>query len=183
MNGTATSLNQSITASWGVAQKKRAKRTIGLNNTNGTTGSDPPIPGPSTETPADRPPTPTPIKRRRTRHDPEQLAAKYAPPDLKLGLLGGLREQITQLMEIVVLPLLHPEIYQHTGVPRPRGVLLHGVPGGGKTQLVRCLAGVRTGHQGRTDGSGIGAAVHLGVCAIDSLGYVWRIGKDAEGYV
>ncbi|TXT07283.1 hypothetical protein VHUM_03453 [Vanrija humicola] len=44
-------------------------------------------------------------------------------------------------MEIVALPLLHPEIYAHTGVPRPRGVLLHGVPGGGKTQLVRCLAG------------------------------------------
>ncbi len=41
-----------------------------------------------------------------------------------------------------MLPLLHPEIYQYTGVPRPRGVLLHGVPGGGKTQLVKCLAGV-----------------------------------------
>jgi ribosome biogenesis ATPase len=56
--------------------------------------------------------------------------------------LGGLTQQIEQLMEIVVLPLLHPEIYQHTGVSRPRGVLLHGVPGGGKTQLVKCLAGV-----------------------------------------
>jgi ribosome biogenesis ATPase len=81
-------------------------------------------------------------RRKRPRQDPETLAAKYAPPELKLSFLGGLQDQITQLMEIVVLPLLHPEIYQHTGVPRPRGVLLHGVPGGGKTQLVRCLAGV-----------------------------------------
>ncbi|WVF68166.1 hypothetical protein IAT40_002931 [Kwoniella sp. CBS 6097] len=90
--------------------------------------------------------TPTPVVRRKrprptANNDPEALAAKYAPPELKLSLLGGLQSQITQLMEIVVLPLLHPEIYQHTGVPRPRGVLLHGVPGGGKTQLVKCLAG------------------------------------------
>lgn len=84
-------------------------------------------------------------RRKRPRQDPETLAAKYAPPELKLSFLGGLQDQITQLMEIVVLPLLHPEIYQHTGVPRPRGVLLHGVPGGGKTQLVRCLAGVSAG--------------------------------------
>ncbi|OWZ70115.1 hypothetical protein AYX14_04517, partial [Cryptococcus neoformans] len=45
------------------------------------------------------------------------------------------------LLEIAALALFHPEIYLHTGVPRPKGVLLHGVPGGGKTQLVRCLAG------------------------------------------
>lgn len=69
------------------------------------------------------------------------VSAKYTPPELKLSLLGGLQPQITQLMEVVVLPLLHPEIYQFTGVPRPRGVLLHGVPGGGKTRLVNCLAG------------------------------------------
>jgi ribosome biogenesis ATPase len=48
-------------------------------------------------------------------------------------------------MEIVALPLLHPEIYTFTGVKPPRGVLLHGVPGGGKTRLVNCLAGVGVG--------------------------------------
>ena len=145
MDGGPTSLNQSITAAWAAApMKKRGKRVIGLNTSPSGTSA----PGPSTTAspagpPADeRPPTPTPFKRKRPRHDLDQVAAKYAPPDLKLALLGGLREQITQLLEIVVLPLFHPEIYQHTGVPRPRGVLLHGVPGGGKTQLVRCLAGV-----------------------------------------
>lgn len=146
-----TSLNQSITAAWSTAApKKRTKRAIPLNSSTSSspgpsdtqpTASTSALPTPLTE---DRPPTPTAPRagRKRPRHDPEQLAAKYAPPELKLSSLGGLESQITQLMEVVVLPLLHPEIYQHTGVPRPRGVLLHGVPGGGKTQLVKCLAGV-----------------------------------------
>lgn len=71
----------------------------------------------------------------------ESLLIKYPPPNLKLSLLGGLHDQITHLLEMVALPLLHPEIYHFTGVRAPRGVLLHGVPGGGKTRLVTCLAG------------------------------------------
>jgi ribosome biogenesis ATPase len=151
MNG-PPSLNQSITAAWGTAPsaaavttKKRIKRT-NLNSPVPSAGpsSDPSTPqttGQGLGESSDRDRAPTP-RRKRARPDPSQLSAKYAPPDLKLASLGGLRSQITQLMEIVVLPLLHPEIYLHTGVPRPRGVLLHGVPGGGKTQLVKCLAGV-----------------------------------------
>lgn len=150
MNG-PTSLNQSITAAWAVspaaslnavagpstatgAVKKRLKRT----NLNSPSTPDPAAnnhPGDG-----DRPPTPRRKKAKSDRNGGMPL--KYTPPDLRLSSLGGLQPQITQLMEIVVLPLLHPEIYQHTGVPRPRGVLLHGVPGGGKTQLVKCLAGV-----------------------------------------
>lgn len=86
-------------------------------------------------------------------------------------------------MEIVVLPLLHPEIYQHTGVPRPRGVLLHGVPGGGKTQLVRCLAGVSPTTPNRTDEPGIGLTVYLGICAFDCFRYVRRVREDIERYI
>ncbi|KAK8850565.1 hypothetical protein IAR55_004483 [Kwoniella newhampshirensis] len=148
------SLNSSITSAWATASvpKKRPKRSIGLNSPSTSTPPDlsaeassstaPPASAQQAPNGDDRPPTPVgPVRRKRPRHNPEDLAAKYAPPDLKLSLLGGLQTQITQLMEIVVLPLLHPEIYLHTGVPRPRGVLLHGVPGGGKTQLVKCLAG------------------------------------------
>ncbi|WRT70746.1 uncharacterized protein IL334_007745 [Kwoniella shivajii] len=146
------SLNSSITSAWATSSstssqvpKKRVKRSIGLNN-NPSSSSNAPSPnqGESSTTPANQTDTHTPtpsVRRKKPRNDPETLSAKYAPPDLKLSLLGGLQVQITQLMEIVVLPLLHPEIYQYTGVPRPRGVLLHGVPGGGKTQLVKCLAG------------------------------------------
>ncbi|ORY31232.1 putative helicase [Naematelia encephala] len=141
MDSAGPSLNQSITAAWSTAPKKRVKRHIGLN---GTSSASTPAPGEASSSTApneERPSTPVPVKRKRQRPDPEQIAAKYAPPDLKLSSLGGLRDQITQLLGIVALPLQHPEIYAHTGVPRPRGVLLHGVPGGGKTQLVKCLAG------------------------------------------
>lgn len=48
---------------------------------------------------------------------------------------------IAQLMEIVGMPILHPEIYNATGVEPPRGVLLHGPPGCGKTTIANALAG------------------------------------------
>jgi ribosome biogenesis ATPase len=50
-------------------------------------------------------------------------------------------EVITQLMEVVGMPILHPEIYKTTGVEPPRGVLLHGPPGCGKTTIANALAG------------------------------------------
>jgi ribosome biogenesis ATPase len=48
---------------------------------------------------------------------------------------------ISQLMETVGMPILHPEIYRTTGVEPPRGVLLHGPPGCGKTTIANALAG------------------------------------------
>ncbi|OXB39482.1 ribosome biogenesis ATPase [Cryptococcus neoformans] len=133
------SLNAGITAAWNTnapPQKKRTRRALPLNDAPAT---DSPLASPA---PAqDAQPTPPPPRRKRPRPDPSMIAAKYAPPALDLGALGGLQPQITQLLEIAALALFHPEIYLHTGVPRPKGVLLHGVPGGGKTQLVRCLAG------------------------------------------
>lgn len=65
----------------------------------------------------------------------------HTPPSIKLSSLGGLQAITTQLMELVGLPILHPEIYQTTGVEPPRGVLLYGPPGCGKTTIANALAG------------------------------------------
>ncbi|KAJ4286269.1 TAT-binding protein-like protein 7, AAA ATPase [Kalmusia sp. IMI 367209] len=54
--------------------------------------------------------------------------------------VGGLDNHINQLKEMVMLPLLYPEIFQQFKTTPPRGVLFHGPPGTGKTLLARALA-------------------------------------------
>ncbi|KAF9917402.1 ATPase AAA domain-containing protein 2B [Lobosporangium transversale] len=54
--------------------------------------------------------------------------------------VGGLDHHIKSLKEMVILPLLYPEVYSHFQITPPRGVLFHGPPGTGKTLLARALA-------------------------------------------
>ncbi|SYW73865.1 related to YTA7 - 26S proteasome subunit [Ustilago bromivora] len=54
--------------------------------------------------------------------------------------VGGLDGHIQQLKEMVMLPLLYPEVFQRFKVTPPRGVLFHGPPGTGKTLVARALA-------------------------------------------
>ncbi|ANZ75369.1 BA75_02780T0 [Komagataella pastoris] len=54
--------------------------------------------------------------------------------------VGGLENYINQLKEMVMLPLLYPEVYTRFHITPPRGVLFHGPPGTGKTLMARALA-------------------------------------------
>jgi 26S proteasome regulatory subunit T2 len=54
--------------------------------------------------------------------------------------IGGLENQIQEVREAVELPLLHPELYEEMGIKPPKGVILYGAPGTGKTLLAKAVA-------------------------------------------
>jgi len=67
--------------------------------------------------------------------------AEHAPPKIRLEDLGGVDHFIEKVKEYVMMPLAHPEVYAHMGVKPPRGILLHGPPGTGKTMMANAIAG------------------------------------------
>ncbi len=54
--------------------------------------------------------------------------------------VGGLKEELKKVREMIELPLKHPEVFEHLGISPPKGILLYGPPGTGKTLLARAIA-------------------------------------------
>ncbi|KAE8881251.1 Nuclear valosin-containing protein-like [Phytophthora fragariae] len=62
-------------------------------------------------------------------------------PTTRYSDVGGVQQILQEVRELIEYPLTHPEVYAHLGVEPPRGVLLHGPPGTGKSMLAHAIAG------------------------------------------
>ena len=69
-----------------------------------------------------------------------QLMEVIEKPNVRYSDIGGLDEQIREIREVIELPLKHPEIFEELGIETPKGVLLYGPPGCGKTLLAKAVA-------------------------------------------
>jgi len=67
-------------------------------------------------------------------------------PQVTYEDIGGLREEVKKVREMVELPLKRPEIFSRLGIEPPKGVLLHGPPGTGKTLLAKAVANESDAH-------------------------------------
>jgi transitional endoplasmic reticulum ATPase len=61
-------------------------------------------------------------------------------PSITYEDIGGLKDEVTKVREMIELPLRHPELFKRLGVEAPKGVILHGPPGTGKTLLAKAVA-------------------------------------------
>ncbi|KAJ5772866.1 hypothetical protein N7457_007762 [Penicillium paradoxum] len=114
-------MNQSVVGSWATTKAKKSESTAS---------------------------TPAPTSTKRRTHGGESLskrrkaeAADRSPPThVSLADLGGLDDVVQELGDLLILPMTRPQVYLSSNVQPPRGVLLHGPPGCGKTLIANAFA-------------------------------------------
>jgi transitional endoplasmic reticulum ATPase len=85
-------------------------------------------------------PTGVVIVKRDTQVILKEEPTEMRVPDVRYEDIGGLRDEIRRVREMIELPLRHPELFQRLGIEPPKGVLLHGPPGTGKTLIAKAVA-------------------------------------------
>ena len=73
-------------------------------------------------------------------------AIDHSVPRITYDDLGGLKNEVQKIREMVELPMRHPELFEKLGVEAPKGVLLYGPPGTGKTLIAKAVAGETNSH-------------------------------------
>ena len=76
----------------------------------------------------------------------EKGEALRGVPQVTYEDIGGLKDEIQKVREMIALPLRHPEIFEKLGVEAPKGILLYGPPGTGKTLLAKAVATESNAH-------------------------------------
>ena len=79
-------------------------------------------------------------------HIAEKEESLRGVPQVAYEDIGGMSDELRKVREMVELPMRHPEIFEKLGVEAPKGVLLYGVPGTGKTLLAKAVANETNAH-------------------------------------
>ena len=76
----------------------------------------------------------------------EKGTALRGVPQVTYEDIGGIKDEVQKVREMIELPLRHPEIFEKLGVEAPKGVLLYGPPGTGKTLLAKAVVNETSAH-------------------------------------